>query len=117
MVARRVAVRAVSAVPTKDAVARLAKQQFSAGVAAALRYNLPPLPRHEVQQLVNEEGWRQRRDAATRNRDQLAAYGAAEGARVARLRRGYSREAVQANCVRARQQLRRMLAAVVCACK
>ena len=44
-------------------------------MSGALWYDLPSLPGHEIQQLVDEERRWQGLDATSRDRDQFAAYG------------------------------------------
>ena len=55
----------------EHAVAGLTEQQLLVGVGGALGDNLPPLPSHQVPQLVDEEGGRQRLDPARGDSDQL----------------------------------------------
>jgi len=112
------AVAAAGAQRAEDGVAGLAEEQLLPDVHGALGDNLAALPGHEVQELVDEERGRQGRHAAAGDGDELAADGAAEGAllRGAAVRRGDAAQAVQAHRVRARQQLRGVLATVVHAC-
>ena len=86
-------------------------------VHGTLRYDFPPLARHEVEELVDEEGGRQGLDAAPRDGDELAADRAAELAGVPGEGGDDAVEALQADRVGAAEQLRRVLAAVVHACK
>ena len=60
-------------------VTRLTEQQLLVGVGGALGDDLPALLRHQVPQLVDEEGGRQRLDPARGDRDQFPAYWAPEG--------------------------------------
>ncbi len=82
----------------------------------ALGNDLPPLPGHEVEQLVHEEGRRQGVDAPARDGDELPADGAAELAGVARERGHDALQTLQAHRVRARKQLGRVLRAVERTC-
>lgn len=112
-----VVVRAAGAQRAEHRVARLAEQQLLVDVYGALGYDLAALPRHEVQQLVDEErGW-QRLHAAPRYGDELAAYRAAERAGVAGLRGRYAGQAVQADGVGALEELGGVFVAVVHAWK
>ena len=60
-------------------VTGLTEQQLLVGVGGALGDNLPPLPGHQVPQLVDEEGGRQRLDPARGNGDQLPTHRAPGG--------------------------------------
>ena len=82
-------------------------------MGGALWNDLPPLPGHQVEQLVDEERRRHRLDAAARDRDQLPADGAPELARVPGEGGHDPVEALEAHRVRAVQQLRGVLAAIV----
>ena len=86
-------------------------------VHGALRYDFPPLARHEVEELVDEEGGRQGLDAAPRDGDELAADRAAELAGVPGEGGDDAVEALQADRVGAAEQLRRVLSAIIHACK
>lgn len=55
VIAGRVTVRPVGAVTAEDTVARLAEQELSARVGTALGNHFSPLPRHQIEQLVDEE--------------------------------------------------------------
>ena len=58
----------------EHAVAGLTEQQLLVGVGGALGDNLPPLPGHQVPQLVDEEGGRERLDPARGDGDQVPAH-------------------------------------------
>ena len=60
-------------------VARLTEQQLLVGVGGALGDDLPALPRHQVPQLVDEEGGREGLDPARGDRDQLPTHWAPGG--------------------------------------
>ena len=60
-------------------VASLTEQQLLVGMGGALGDDLPALLRHQVPQLVHEEGGRQRLDPARGDRDQLPTYWAPVG--------------------------------------
>ena len=63
-----------SAETAEHAVAALAEQQLLVWVGAALGHDLPPLPGHQVPQLVDEEGGRQGLDPAGGDCDQFPAH-------------------------------------------
>ena len=63
-----------SAQAAEHAVAGLAEQQLLVRMGAALGDDLPPLPGHEVPQLVDEEGGRQGLDTASRDGDQVSTH-------------------------------------------
>ena len=113
----RLAVRAPRAQRAEHRVARLAEEQLLVVVDRALGDDFAPLPRHQVEQLVDEEGGREGGDAAARDGDELAADGAAELARVAGERGDDAVQALDAHRVRAVEQLGRVLAAIVHAWK
>lgn len=75
----------IGAVPAEHAITGLAEKEFSAWMRTALWYDLPTLAGHQIEQLVDEEGGRQRGHAAARDRDELAANRASEAARVSGL--------------------------------
>ena len=80
-------------------------------VAGALGHHLLPLPGHQVEQLVDEEGGREAGDAPRGDGDELAAHRAPELAVPGE--GGHDPgEALQADGVRAGQQLRDVLLAV-----
>ena len=58
-----------------------------------------PLPGHEVQELVDKEGRRERLDAPSRYGDELATYRAPELTGVASECRHYPVQALEAHCV------------------
>lgn len=109
----RVIVRAPRAQGTKHGVASLAEQQLLVDVDGTLGDDLATLPRHQVQELVDQEGGRKGGDAPPWYVDEFPAYGAAEGARVPGLGGGYPGEAVEADGVRALEELGGVLLAVV----
>ena len=86
-------------------------------MGGALWYDLPPLPGHEIEQLVDEERGREGLNPATGDRDQLPTDGAAELASVPGEGGHDAVEALQANGVGAVEELGGVLAAVVHACK
>lgn len=109
----RVIVRTTGAQGAENRVACLAKQQLLINVNGTFRNDLPPLPGHQIQQLVDQKGGRQSRHAATGYRNQFAANWATERTRIPGLGGGYPGQTVQTHGVGALEQLRRVLAPIV----
>ena len=89
--------------------ARAETRTYLVGVDGALGDDVAALLRHQVEQLVDDEGRRHVLDAAARDVDRLAADRAAERRRVAVLRVHDAAQAAQTHRVRTWQQLRCVL--------
>lgn len=105
--------RTPGAIHTEHPVARLAEHQLLVGMPRAFRDDVPPLPRHQVQELVYDEARGESAHASAWDRDGFSAYRTSEGSVVSALSFEDPLQAAPADGVRTRQKLRVVLLAIV----
>lgn len=109
----RIVVGTPRAEGTENRIACLTEEQLLVDMNGTLRNNLSSLPRHQIKQLVDEEGRGQSRHPSSGYGNELPAYRTPERASVSGLSGSYSGQAVEADSVGALQQLGGVLLAIV----